>query len=190
MTVCPSHFWRIIWVSACHYPTPATYFILFNNSVYCLLQYWVYALLGSWTWRQLSLYLDLKLGDNNMFPAPTHLPPNEKGGYTFFLHNYILHIMWKSFFFTFPIYFLQDLELPPRSKFRSVVGGWGQGTYCCPPTSNPDRGSTASMFSCLAMPRGVDWLNSHDSMPLPLLENNMSECLPLPHPSHLFYFIQ
>ena len=84
--------------------------------------------------------------------------------------------------------------------FRLGVGGWGQGAYCCLPTSNPDRGSTASMSSCLAMhtpnitisskPREVDWLNSHDSMPLPLLENNMSECLPLPHHSHLFYFIQ
>jgi hypothetical protein len=52
------------------------------------------------------------------------------------------------------------------------VGGWGQGTYCCPPTSNPDRGSTASMFSCLAMhtpniaisskPRGLNRLNCHD----------------------------
>jgi hypothetical protein len=92
---------------------------------------------------------------------------------------------------------VKKMFTPP---FHLGVGGWGQGTYCCPPTSNPDRGSTASMFSCLAMhtpniaisskPRGVDWLNSHDSMPLPLLENNMSECLPLPHPSHLFYFIQ
>ena len=29
--LCPSHFWRQIWVSACHYPTPATYFIWFYS---------------------------------------------------------------------------------------------------------------------------------------------------------------
>ena len=62
-----------------------------------------------------------EVGGQQYVPCPHPPTPKRKGGYTFFLHNYILHIMWKSFFFTFPIYFLHDLELPPRSKFRSVA---------------------------------------------------------------------
>ena len=71
-----------------------------------------------------------------------------------------------SFERNFILYVKKNVYPPPFF----VLGVRGKA-YCYPPTSNLDRGPTASSFSCLAVnPGGADRLNSHDSMPLPLLE--------------------
>ena len=50
---------------------------------------------------------------------PTYPQTKSGGGVNIFF--YIITYYVKKFFFNFPIYSLQDLELPPRSKFRSVA---------------------------------------------------------------------